>query len=556
MNLYRRIFLAHGLRLAMLLFLLINSSPTVAVDCNEQREAESEEFRQLSRLMFRDAYGTRNGIGILTNGYLECYEEQYQESTGLEAHAGLDLRAPEGTKLYSPVSGTVISACNDVFNSGLNSLSIHVEGVNSEDVEPQSNRKDYTVTFLHLQRDSCYVKAGDFVHAGQLIAQTGKEGTCTRDENHDGVKESGCQPHLHIEVQPRKDIYPCGNGNSNSPTNPNNCPFGSDEPTSTTAIAENTSNPSLTIATIAFARDENRTLESANFDNERITISGINFGESMGKIFLRTRIPDEIQTYTERELPSNQIESWENNKIVANLSPNEFNENNNQITLNAMNLLNSLLIRIERTDGTPLPALPIPFKDMWNVPHWEVSEHYWTEPIMWLWHQGASVGYKHVFPDDRDQTATTGFFGLENIITFGELLKLAVSLNGGVSTTTSCNCSEDHWANPFICEAIARGWSYACNQDPDQDMTRRDAAKLMASIAGMPADYAPPLAMLFEDIALADPDYEELAFCKEQLIFEGYPSGEFQPANKLIRAEMATILKRLATTQAAAGAVN
>jgi murein DD-endopeptidase MepM/ murein hydrolase activator NlpD len=91
-------------------------------------------------------------------------------------HTGIDLSAPLGTKIYAAASGWVTHAGPDRDTGLANSqIIIQHDGVN----------RDYGTEYLHWQ--AAYVKEGDYVRAGQPIAEVGSVGYSTGPHLHFGV---------------------------------------------------------------------------------------------------------------------------------------------------------------------------------------------------------------------------------------------------------------------------------------------------------------------------------------------------------------------------------
>lgn len=87
--------------------------------------------------------------------------------------------------LYSPVSGTVLKAVNDIDDSrGLNIDPIHPAG---NHLIIRAKNTDQAVVLAHLKKGSLRVKEGDMIVAGQLIAEVGNSGNTS-------------EPHLHIHT--------------------------------------------------------------------------------------------------------------------------------------------------------------------------------------------------------------------------------------------------------------------------------------------------------------------------------------------------------------------
>jgi murein DD-endopeptidase MepM/ murein hydrolase activator NlpD len=91
-------------------------------------------------------------------------------------HYGTDFGAPEGTKIYAAASGTVTFADIDPSNASGNSMIVIMhDGMNG----------GYRTEYLHWRKT--FVRAGDYVVAGQVIAEVGSIGYSTG-------------PHLHFSV--------------------------------------------------------------------------------------------------------------------------------------------------------------------------------------------------------------------------------------------------------------------------------------------------------------------------------------------------------------------
>ncbi|GAW96462.1 MULTISPECIES: M23 family metallopeptidase [Colwellia] len=103
-------------------------------------------------------------------------------------HFGLDYAGKTGDPVKAPASGTVLLWVPDMFYSGGTMIIDHGQGVSS--------------TFLHLSHS--YVKQGDKVKQGQVVAAVGKSGRATGPHldwriNWFGVK---IDPALVLKLQP------------------------------------------------------------------------------------------------------------------------------------------------------------------------------------------------------------------------------------------------------------------------------------------------------------------------------------------------------------------
>ncbi|OLO57429.1 peptidase M23 [Actinomyces oris] len=94
-------------------------------------------------------------------------------------HAGQDMAAPVGTPIYAVAAGTVTTA-------GM------VDGTGTITIKHEIDGQVWYTSYLHMYEDGIYVKAGDTVTAGQMIAGVGNTG-----------RSSGS--HLHFEVRTKDD---------------------------------------------------------------------------------------------------------------------------------------------------------------------------------------------------------------------------------------------------------------------------------------------------------------------------------------------------------------
>ena len=93
-------------------------------------------------------------------------------------HSGIDLAAPLGTIVYAAAAGWVVHAGPDR-ETGLANSQIIIQHVGAND--------GYATEYLHWR--SSFVKEGDFVRAGQPIAEVGSVGYSTGPHLHFGVVE-------------------------------------------------------------------------------------------------------------------------------------------------------------------------------------------------------------------------------------------------------------------------------------------------------------------------------------------------------------------------------
>ena len=94
-------------------------------------------------------------------------------------HAGQDMAAPAGTPIYAAAGGEVVEA-------GL------VDSTGTVTIKHVLDGKIWYTSYLHMYQDGIFVKKGQQVKAGQLIAAVGSTGYSTG-------------PHLHFEVRIKND---------------------------------------------------------------------------------------------------------------------------------------------------------------------------------------------------------------------------------------------------------------------------------------------------------------------------------------------------------------
>lgn len=94
-------------------------------------------------------------------------------------HAGLDFAAPLGTPIYAVADGVIIEGKDRAPGS--------VSGFGNWIWQDSQRELGVDIIYGHMRHHEIYVRAGDRVTAGQLIARVGSEGGSTG-------------PHLHFEV--------------------------------------------------------------------------------------------------------------------------------------------------------------------------------------------------------------------------------------------------------------------------------------------------------------------------------------------------------------------
>lgn len=98
-------------------------------------------------------------------------------------HKGVDQACPDGTPVYSPVTGTVVGV-NQAWGPAFGSHQVIIKfRARRRKIYPV---RTYYVICAHMSAEN--VKVGQTVKLGQLIGKSGHEGNVTG-------------PHMHMEVQ-------------------------------------------------------------------------------------------------------------------------------------------------------------------------------------------------------------------------------------------------------------------------------------------------------------------------------------------------------------------
>ena len=98
--------------------------------------------------------------GIITGVY---GSRRFYNGEARRPHYGIDIAAPQGSPVYSPVAGKVTLVHNDMYFSGGTLIVDHGRGISS--------------TFIHLYK--ILVEEGEEVEQGQVIAEIGASGRAT-----------------------------------------------------------------------------------------------------------------------------------------------------------------------------------------------------------------------------------------------------------------------------------------------------------------------------------------------------------------------------------------
>ena len=123
-------------------------------------------MRPLAQLPASARNTSSNFIWPVAGGYVSC------GFYGYWGHTGLDIAANTGTAVYASAAGTVTKAVYNSTGYGYHLIISHGGGVET----------------LYAHNSKMYVKVGDWVEQGQLIAAVGRTGRATG-------------PHVHFEVR-------------------------------------------------------------------------------------------------------------------------------------------------------------------------------------------------------------------------------------------------------------------------------------------------------------------------------------------------------------------
>lgn len=119
----------------------------------------------MARKISSELYSFSNGFVAPINGVITGVYGSQRIFNGEEKrpHFGLDYAGDVGDPVNAPAAGKITLFVPDMFYSGGTMIIDHGQGISS--------------TFLHLSQ--AYVKVGDYVKQGELIAAVGKSGRVT-----------------------------------------------------------------------------------------------------------------------------------------------------------------------------------------------------------------------------------------------------------------------------------------------------------------------------------------------------------------------------------------
>ena len=136
-----------------------------------------------------DAKKPKNFFTNTLNGKITSDYGKRSSALGNEFHRGVDIAASKGSKIYSPVSGHIVSKGNDVAGYG-----------NYAVVKDQKGKNHL---FAHMNKES-YYGLGDRVNQFDVIGEVGSTGKSTGDHLHYEIRNNGSK---YSTIDPMKYSY-------------------------------------------------------------------------------------------------------------------------------------------------------------------------------------------------------------------------------------------------------------------------------------------------------------------------------------------------------------
>lgn len=157
----------------------------------------------------------------------------------------------------------------------------------------------------------------------------------------------------------------------------------------------------------------------------------------------------------------------------------------------------------------------------------DLAGHWAEEEVLSLCQLGIISGY----PD--------GLFRPDSLLWESHLLKIVVSvLVPGITQGPP-----ENWAQPFFREAEASGWLPWDSFEPERPVLREEAAYIFHQ--AFFSECVSESAMSFPDVSISSPYAESIEILHQLGILQGKEDGNFDPQEKLTRAEGCVILNRL-----------
>jgi len=142
-----------------------------------------------------------------------------------------------------------------------------------------------------------------------------------------------------------------------------------------------------------------------------------------------------------------------------------------------------------------------------------------------------------------------GTFKPDNTITRAEFMKIVNHAGGftAVSDKTFTDVSAADWYAPEIAKASAAGYISGYpdgSMRPNANITRQEAAIMIARAAQLDLNAAPDLSQFSDAPALADWSRSAVAACSQAGYINGYPDGTFRGTQSITRAEAIVIIQK------------
>ena len=174
-------------------------------------------------------------------------------------------------------------------------------------------------------------------------------------------------------------------------------------------------------------------------------------------------------------------------------------------------------------------SIPVSASERFN----DVPNGHWAE---------AAISYL----SDRDilNGYSDGAFRPDNSISCAEFIAIVCRLSG---MKDAASAGDTHWADVYISYALYKNWYANESSGYDVPITRELAAKILVCAFYNIADYQPSdNAKTITDLNKIGEYYlDYVLYAYELNLLTGYPDGSFRPNEKLTRAEVASMIYRM-----------
>jgi hypothetical protein len=406
-------------------------------------------------------------------------------------HTGRDYCAALGRPVHAVGAGVVMFAQGGD-NHGFGSTIILKHPL---DRGTSSGNSIYTM-YAHLS--AIAVRQDEWVTAGQVIGAVGQTGSGSNGINH-----------LHFEVKTASLLE-------------------APDPNDLSTIAEYgyTASPPDQMGYV------NPELFLFNSDWRRVHVHDAEGAPRSGRLYFEGRFGNAGNVTAGSVALSGVV--WTQTRI-------DFDIFQGGLTLNTFNAPRSILL--VPGDGSRFDGISFPFQDV-------ESKHWYAIPATKSWARGVVIGESGLLVPLRNAS-------------FPELFKMLVEASPGLQPVP-CNEGERPVAafsvaefpaftggNPWYCSyyksLVQAGWlneflSISGQRGrPGQNIQRQEVAFFLARAL-------PPgegrIQLVFSDVGISHPFYDEIQACAAQGIFQGYKDGSFGPGREIIRAEIVKVLEQ------------